>query len=298
MGDGTKIEWTDATWNVVTGCSAVSPGCTNCYAARLAGGRLRNHPSRQSLVRPTAHGPKWTGQVRFNHYWLDMPLRLQRPRKIFVAAHGDLFHESVPYKWVDRVWSVMSRAPRHVFQVLTKRPERMKNYIVRHCDHAPLRNVWLGVSVEDELRAWERIPVLLETPAAVRFLSLEPLLGPVELDGMSLEPWPSFVGVHPHHSGTLNVLSGEWWPGENAIEGECAGPVTGLPAIDWVIAGGESGPRARPMDARWVRYIRDDCIISGTPFFFKQWGGFGPQAGGRLLDGAEWNQVPQSTATR
>ncbi|WP_043620424.1 phage Gp37/Gp68 family protein [Ensifer sp. ZNC0028] len=210
MADGTKIEWTDATWNPITGCAVVSPGCTNCYAMKLAGTRLRNHPSREGLTRDTKAGPVWTGEVRFNPQWLDEPLRWKKPRMIFVCAHGDLFAEGVPDEWIDQIFAVMALAPQHTFQVLTKRPERMRHYL---CDGGlldrlmgaacridsedgatwsadiciagdrglPLPNVWLGVSVEDQKRADERIPILLDTPSAVRWISAEPLLGSLDL---------------------------------------------------------------------------------------------------------------------
>ena len=210
MSDKTPIEWTDATWNPITGCSLVSPGCTNCYAMRLAGSRLKNHWSRKGLTKPTEAGPVWNGQVRFNEKWLDQPLRWSKPRRVFVCAHGDLFHEDIPDTWIDRVFAVMARADKHTFQVLTKRPTRMRDYLLGDWQDrnlpqwgkmtwagrragfeemtrrlsGPLPNVWLGVSVEDQKRADERIPVLLDTPAAVRFISAEPLLGPVDTS-----PW-------------------------------------------------------------------------------------------------------------
>lgn len=263
MADGSAIEWTDATWNPVTGCSVVSPGCTNCYAMKLAGGRLASHMSRVGLTKPSKAGPVWTGELRLNRKWLDQPLRWKRPRTIFVAAHGDLFHEDMPEAWIDSVFAVMAMARQHRFQVLTKRAERMRDYLAdreavidrweRRIDlrwegklvgtpwaHTkgevwPLRNVWLGVSVEDQQRADERIPALLDTAAAIRFLSVEPLLGPVALIGLRA------VGA-------------------------------GEKVIHWVIVGGESGPDARPMHPTWARSIRDQCAAAGVPFFLKQWG--------------------------
>ncbi len=167
MADGTHIEWTDATWNPVTGCSVVSPGCTNCYAMKLAGTRLQDHPSRAGLTKPSKAGPAWTGEVRFNDGWLDQPLRWKRSRRIFVCAHADLFHENVPDEWIDKVFAVMTMTPQHQFQVLTKRSARMRNYMVSRSCRFPARgvrpNVWLGVSVEDQARADERIPDLLAT---------------------------------------------------------------------------------------------------------------------------------------
>lgn len=291
MADGSKIEWTDATWNVVTGCSRVSAGCENCYAERLAGTRLRHLPSREGLV--DAHG-RWNGKIRFNAEWLGQPLRWQRPRRIFVAAHGDLFHEGVSSRMIDLVFAVMALATRHRFQILTKRPRRMQDYIRTESDariagiiadwldagpHAPvpvsrqlradrksywlrwpLPNVWLGVSAEDQATADSRIPVLLETAAAVRWLSAEPLLGPVEIDDLL-------------------------WPAK------------GRPALDWVVAGGESGPRARPMDPSWPRSLRNQCICAETPFFFKQWGGRSAKSGGRELDGRTWDEMPADRRT-
>jgi protein gp37 len=181
MADGTKIEWSDATWNVITGCSVLSPGCANCFAMRLAGTRLRHHPSRINLTRDTKAGPVWTGEVRFNAEWLEQPLRWQRPRMIFVCAHGDLFHENVPDAWLDKVFAVMWLCDQHIFQVLTKRPERMRRYVKRLPEAvANKANIWLGVSVEDDERARQRIPVLLDTPAALRWVSAEPLIGEIK----------------------------------------------------------------------------------------------------------------------
>ena len=293
MADRSKIEWTDATWNPITGCSVVSPGCRNCYAMRLAGGRMKDHPSRAGLTEPGPRGPVWTGAVRFNAAWLDQPLRWRRPRNIFVVAHGDLFHEAVPDEWIDRVFAVMALAPQHRFQVLTKRPARMLEYMTSIEDarpqmrrpgdstlpagngrlrdetgheggwrsalvegmaqkmwaernpkggdpspwlavHLPLNNVWLGTSAEDQARVDERIPRLLETPAAVRWVSAEPLLGPIQL----------------YH----------------------------LEQLDWVVAGGESGPGARPMAVQWARALRDQCVAAGVPYFFKQWGEWAPHS--------------------
>jgi protein gp37 len=257
MADGTHIEWTEATWNPITGCSVTSPGCTNCYAMKLAGTRLAHHESRAGLTQDSKAGPVWTGDVRFNEQWLDQPLRWTKPRMIFVCAHGDLFHEKVPDEWIDRVFAVMALCPQHTFQVLTKRSARMREYfreaagwrsriaeLLNELKPSPLwngnvyqgwqnlhgrpdglPNVWLGVSVEDQQRADERIPDLLATPAAVRWISAEPLLGPVDLERR----------------------------------------------LDWVVVGGESGPGARPMHPDWARSLRDQCAAS-VPFFFKQWG--------------------------
>ena len=321
MADGTKIEWTDATWNPVTGCSVVSPGCTNCYAMRLAGTRLRHIASRAGLTRDTKAGPVWTGEVRFNEKDLTQPLRWREPRMVFVCAHGDLFHESVPDEWIDRVFAVMALAPQHTFQVLTKRARRMRAYVEALvedqqgfrmeaiCDAAvkltgspcaahvedvlmPLPNVWLGVSVEDQARADERIPDLLATPAAVRWVSAEPLLGPVDFarvgnidtvksampdalrraqkdrplrgDGsISGSQIDSIASPHssilyfqtPDHMGGFTVTSPREWP-----------------HLDWIVVGGESGPGARPMQVGWARAIVEQCKASGTKCFMKQLG--------------------------
>lgn len=305
MADQTPIEWTDATWNIITGCSVVSPGCTNCYAMKLAGTRLHHHPSRKGLTIDSKAGPVWNGQVRFNAEWLTQPLRWTRPRMIFVCAHGDLFHEAVPDDWLDQIFAVMALADHHTFQVLTKRPERMREYLsegggriadtiirmrrergdpdmvlvpLAHVRPGavwwPLPNVWVGVSVEDQARADERIPILLDTPAAVRWISAEPLLGPVKLPR---------VDFHCDLCGGTGVLAR--WPkgqchecaGRGSIpaistDPKFGGPLTPMRSIDWVVAGGESGTGSRPMHPDWARQLRDQCAEAGVPFLFKQWG--------------------------
>lgn len=429
MSDNSKIEWTDATWNPVTGCSVVSPGCTNCYAMGLAGTRLRNHPSRAGLTIATKAGPVWNGQVRLNEDWLTQPLKWQRPRMIFVCAHGDLFHEAVPDEWIDRVFAVMALSPQHTYQLLTKRADRMRAYCtdagvthrvaqamdkilvdrdddgyekwapvpdfpkyevstrgrvrrddivlkqqinpeygrpsvtlwrdaipttvfvhilvlrawrgpmpdgcetrhrngertdnrlinlewasgsinqqdkVRHGSNGgpakltreqaaeirsavaagetqqsiadrygvsrslvslvkdrkvwpdaidwPLRNVWKGVSAEDQTRADARVPDLLATPAAVRFVSAEPLLGPID----------------------FREIGGRDGDGFNAFDDGADDGVRAEPVLDWIIVGGESGPSARPMHPAWARAIRDQCAAAGVAFFFKQMTKKGP----------------------
>lgn len=245
MAETSKIEWTEATWNPITGCSMVSPGCTNCYAMRLAGGRLRNHPSRRGLTRETATGPVWTGEVRLNEAALDQPLRWKRPRMIFVVAHGDLFHESVPDEWIDKVFLRMRMADQHTYQVLTKRPERMCEYF--HGKHRTVPdNVWLGTSVEDQRTAEERIPWLIGTKTPVRWLSCEPLLGPVSLTHLQRQMGYS----NPN------------------LPGPAFEPVINW--IDWVVIGGESGPRARPLDEAWVYELIDECQRREVPVFVKQ----------------------------
>jgi len=309
MADGTKIEWTDATVNYINGCTVYSPGCTNCYAMLLAGTRLKHHPTREGLTIDTKAGPVWNGVVRPSEKALLQPLSWRRPRMLFWNAHGDLFHENVPDEWIDRQFAVMALTPHHRHQVLTKRSARMRAYMValsgldgdqraerletaaieatgdafaidRLYDVAwPLPNVWLGVSVEDQARADERIPDLLATPGAVRFLSCEPLLGPVDLKGWIYRGWDGDI----RH----------------------ARPAA---SISWVIAGGESGSGARPMHPDWARSLRDQCAAAGVPFLFKQWGEWqyagdladggerfvkvGKKAAGRLLDGVEHSGFP------
>lgn len=234
MGDHSAIEWTDATWNPVTGCTKVSPGCKHCYAERLAA-RLQamgNQRYRNGFA-VTLHADQ-----------VDLPLRWVQPRRIFVNSMSDLFHEAVPEAFIARVFAVMVRAPWHVFQVLTKRADRVAELASR-LPWPP--NVWQGVSVETARYTW-RIERLQRVPAAVRFLSVEPLLGPI--------------------------------------------PALPLNGIDWVIVGGESGPRHRPLDPAWVRDIRDQCLRAHVPFFFKQWGGKTSKSGGRILDGRTWDGTP------
>lgn len=309
MADKTKIEWTDATWNIITGCSIASPGCTNCYAMKLAGsGRaISQHPSRVGLTKPSKAGPVWTGEVRFNEAWLEQPLHWKRPRKIFVCAHGDLFHEDVPDEWIDRVFAVMALCPQHQFQVLTKRSARMRKYVKKSCGRIadtiikfrrergdndpivplphirpgatwwPLPNVWLGVSVEDQARADERIPDLLATPAAIRWLSCEPLLGRVDLTRIAYPDIKYETGIH-----YADCLRGGMWAAKHlGFFGRPAQPDeeqgnfvnhSDLESIDWIVVGGESGPGARPMHPDWARSLRDQCAEAGVAFNMKQWG--------------------------
>ncbi len=267
MADKSKIQWTDATWNPITGCSVVSPGCTNCYAMKLAGTRMKHHWSREGLTCDSKAGPVWNGQMRFNEEWLDQPLRWRKPRMVFVCAHGDLFHKSVPDEWIEDVFDVMNKAHWHRFQVLTKRPERMREFM----SHAPwpLPNVWLGVSVEDQQRADERIPHLLATPAAKRFVSYEPALGPVNFWSDANYPLPG--------GGTGSAF--DWGNG-----------------VNWIIVGGESGPGARPFDIAWVRSTIEQCRAAGVSCFVKQlgrnpvhpWGGSIHLSNPKGDDMAEW----------
>ncbi|WP_323021224.1 phage Gp37/Gp68 family protein [Pararhodobacter sp.] len=327
MADRTPIEWADATWNPITGCSRVSEGCRNCYAeimaARFSKPGQWGEGLAQIVRKPDGSADhRWTGQVRLNDRALDQPLRWRKPRRIFVCSTSDLFHEGVPDEWLDRVFAVMALAPQHTFMVLTKRPERAREYVAprlfespsmqdrlwsiyhasrsKHVPAWPLPNVWLGTSIEDQATADARIPHLLATPAAVRFVSAEPLLGPVDLTG--------------------------YLPDLDCGDG-----------LDLAIVGGESGPGARPMHPDWPRALRDQCVAAGTAFFFKQWGEWAPathdpehggyvlrqtekvgpfdswranvfdpdrlegvnwrrlgkKAAGRLLDGQVWDQMPE-----
>jgi protein gp37 len=230
----TSIEWTEATWNPVTGCTKVSPGCKHCYAERMAG-RLR-------AMGTAAYRNGF--ELTLQPEKLDLPLRWRRPQTIFVNSMSDLFHEGVPTDYVRRVFDVMRRASWHRFQVLTKRAERLAE-LDAELVWAP--NIWMGVSVESAAYAW-RIDCLRRTRARVRFLSIEPLLGPLEDIDLS--------GIH------------------------------------WVIVGGESGPGARSMEARWAQSVRDQCLRAGVPFFFKQWGGVNKKRAGRVLDGRTWDEMP------
>jgi protein gp37 len=335
MGAKTGIEWTDATWNPIRGCTRVSEGCRHCYAESVAYRFSGPGLAYEGLAVLKNGHPSWTGKIEFVEKHLLDPLKWKTPRRIFVNSMSDLFHEGVTDEMCDKIFAVMALCPQHTFQVLTKRPKRMLEYLsanleapLAQCAEArigrmcetiardrgedvnapywdvffrwPLRNVWLGVSVENQAAADERIPVLLQTPAAVRFISAEPLLGPLSID----------------HA--LFVIGSEKFESRR---------------LDWVICGGESGPGARPMHPEWARGLRDQCASAGVPFFFKQWGEWAPDftsqpihmridregrdvtnlpgqwgqfdaplrrvgkhAAGALLDGQEWKQFPAVSA--
>lgn len=305
MGDRSGIEWTEATWNPVTGCTKVSEGCKNCYAERQAH-RLQAMGSQRY-----ADGFK----VTMHPDVLTKPLGWRRPRKIFVNSMSDLFHPDVPDEFIAEVFGVMRLASHHVFQVLTKRPERMKTFlsqcgrwdgwmthdgtaprgayngtgiIVGDADRWPLPNVWMGVSVENQRRADERIPLLLQTPAQVRFLSCEPLLGPLDLRNPFYGLFPEDVGIGDRALDYHLAMGGSEPDG-------VAGNSQGTRGVHWIIAGGESGPGARPMDIDWARSLRDQCQAAGVPYFFKQVGGARVAQGGHeaaLLDGVLWKEMP------
>lgn len=254
MSDKTKIEWSDATWNILTGCSIESTGCRGCYAMKLAGTRLRNHWSRINLTQPSAAGPVWTGEVRFNEPWLHQPLAWTRPRMIFVVAHGDLFHPNVPFETIDRIFAVMALCPQHKFQVLTKRTARMAEYFAHPNREAligqqveqlrrqrtdrpvsewpglPMPNVWLGTSVENQRSADIR-----RAPLAA----------------IAERGWLTWASYEP-------AVGGVDWSGWEFLR--------------WMVAGGESGATARPAHPEWFRDARDFCAGAKVPFLFKQHG--------------------------
>lgn len=264
MSTTTSIEWTDVTWNPVRGCSRVSAGCDNCYAIREANRHRRGAYADLVTIRKRDGEERadWTGKAVLVPDALDAPLHWQKPRRVFVNSMSDLFHESLPDHAIDRVFEVMALARRHVFQVLTKRPSRMRSLVptlaakhtARDSTGWPLPNVWLGVSCEDQATADERIPLLLQTPAAVRFVSAEPLLGAVDLRVLQPGDPPTEIDAL---AGTHGVL--------RPHRGECD-------RLDWVIVGGESGPRARRCDVRWIRSIVEQCKAASVSVFVKQLG--------------------------
>lgn len=259
----TNIEWTRGddgsagmTWNPVTGCAKVSPGCDNCYAERIT---------------ERFHGKGSFAEVKLHHDRLDAPLRWRKPRRVFVNSMSDLFHDSVPSAFIAAVFDVMRQTPQHTYQILTKRPGRMRSLMRTAVpgEGWPLPNVWLGVSVEDQKRADLRVPALLETPAAVRFLSCEPLLSSVDLSRY-LTPAPLGDKLWcPTARRQIDVI------GSAACT--CTGSHQIGQRLHWIIAGGESGPGARPMHPDWPRQLRDQCTAARVPFFFKQWGEWIPQ---------------------
>ena len=234
MAANSTIEWTECTWNPVTGCTKISPGCRHCYAERLA-------------IRLKAMGqPNYVNgfQVAMHPQSLELPLTWKKPKTIFVNSMSDLFHDEVPLEFILKVFEIMEKAHWHIFQVLTKRSERL----LELSPHLPWReNIWMGVSVENG-KYVHRVEQLRGSDAPIKFLSCEPLLGSI--------------------------------------------PNLNLEKIDWVIVGGESGPKARPMDEAWVTEIRDQCLRSNTPFFFKQWGGVNKKKAGRKLEGRTWDEMP------
>lgn len=367
-----NIEWTEATWNPVRGCSIVSEGCRNCYAMRMAHRSNRSGGAYEGLTRIGAHGPTWTGDVRFVPELLEYPLRLRKPHRIFVNSMSDLFHESLSDGVILSIFDVMRRCPQHTFQILTKRPGRMLDWFRRWADTSgepldpqmvrgpeetrathpsprgqmfasyletlgsepppgcawptfdwmdgmrwwpdsafTLPNIWLGVSCEDQKTADARIPVLLETPAAVRWISAEPLLGPVRIEDFI---WPTCWHWAAGYKSPQEALAAgayaEKRP-QGLVHADCR-------FLNWVVVGGESGPGARPTHPDWIRSLRDQCAAARVPFFFKQWGAFmpvdtpspfytlgefgdpqyydrvGKKAAGAILDGRAWKEYPKA----
>lgn len=297
MADHSAIEWTDTTWNPTTGCDKVSPGCDHCYALTLAK-RLKGMGSAkyQTDGDPKTSGPGFG--LAMHPDALNLPLSWRKPRRVFVNSMSDLFHDRVSDQFIAEAWAVMALAERHAFQVLTKRPARMRALLsTEDFKHAvgvamvhrsitadestrrpivawPLPNVWCGVSVEDQKWADIRIPALLDTPAAVRWVSAEPLLRPVDLR------WCAGI----------DALEPDW------IGGPGGGSGAPHPLLDWVVTGGESGPDFRPADPAWFRQIRDQCLAAGVAYLHKQNGGRTPKSNGRLIDGWTWDQYPTTVA--
>jgi protein gp37 len=274
MSGKTGIEWTETTWNPTVGCSLMSPGCTNCYAMkvafRLQHNKKLNDPAYRNVAKKVKGNIVWTNVVHFSERAILKPLRWRMPRVVFVNSMSDTFHVAVPPSDIARIWAVMALTPHHTYQVLTKRPDRMLSWITdsntrllvedamdkirpgARVSAWPLKNVWVGTSVEDQDRADDRIPLIAQVPAAVRFLSVEPLLGPVSLKAATAK--------------------------KRSL----------LKKIDWVIVGGESGSRARPMHPAWPRQVRDECEVAGIPLFFKQVGSWRwgmPQKSGETAKG-------------
>ncbi|MCF6197237.1 MAG: DUF5131 family protein [Emcibacter sp.] len=252
MAGLSDIEWTDATWNPVAGCRILSAGCSNCYAMRMAA-RLQamEHPSYLGTTRKSGNRHIWTGNTHLLEHTLNIPLTWRKPRLVFVYSMSDLFQDSIPFEYVERIWETMEKAKIHTFQILTKQPERMAKFLNQR-NKPILENVWLGTSVEDH-HVTHRITDLKRCAASVRFISFEPLIGPV---------------------GTIN-----------------------LSHIHWAIIGGESGPKSRPLNIKWVDEIFDQCANYDVRFFFKQWGGVNKKRKGRVFKGRTWDDMPNVLAT-
>jgi protein gp37 len=307
MAGNSNIEWTEQTWNPIVGCSIVSPGCTNCYAMKMAARieAMGNQPRYAGTTRVVNGNKVWTGKLaQAPDSALLAPLKRKKPTTYFVNSMGDLFHEDCPDEWIDKVFAVMALSPQHTFQVLTKRAERMRDYFkgmawgfrvmeakkafdpmhrpgrggMLQTTNGVLPNVWLGVSTERQQEADERIPLLLQTPAAVRFISAEPLLGPIDL--MMLGKGGPKV---------TDALQG--CVGQSIGDGEYEGAQPGA-KLDWVIVGGESGKDARPMHPDWARSLRDQCAAAGVAFFLKQWGEYLPWS---QFNGAAIEDDPEQT---
>lgn len=333
MSESTKIEWCDASWNPIRGCSMAkgseTGGCLNCYAARMCARGLPglNSPTTgEPFAVMRDSGPRWTGKVELIESALELPLHWRKPRRIFVNSMSDLFHESLPNEAIDRVFAVMALCPQHTFQVLTKRPERMVAYLTGGpwghieqrasetigtrreipVEHIPLAHVHFGISCENQETADARIPLLLQTPAAVRFLSLEPLLSPVDLskwlydNTRSRVPGTDSIGLVQGYDEWRDPPHGEIRgrgndaDRHNTVSGIGDSSSEILVGIHQVIVGGESGPGARPMHPDWVRSIRDQCVAAGVPFFFKQAIIGGKKVSMPELDASRHAEIPRS----
>ncbi|MGV7034897.1 phage Gp37/Gp68 family protein [Methylobacterium symbioticum] len=314
----TSIEWVKnadgsqgLTWNPIRGCTRVSPGCGGpgphggCYAEGIAARFSGPGQPYEGIAEMRGGKPRWTGRLAFVESALDAPLRRRKPTTWFVNSMSDLFHEKVPEEWIAQVFAIMALAPQHTFQVLTKRSARMCQIMAGPKDHSiwhpklwhrsVLPNVWLGVSAEDQRRADERVPDLLATPAAVRFVSAEPLLGPIDFEAMPFSEgdprhrWSALTGQAIMHA------TGE--DGHPDFTVRLTKPIRSR--LDWIIVGGESGPNARPMHPAWARQIRDACAVAGVPFLFKQHGAWIPEARGRdwaILDADGDLDIPDDRA--
>lgn len=311
----TKIEWTDKTWNPIVGCSKVSAGCANCYAERMAN-RLACM-GQMSYNKVVLQGrPEWTGKTAFVESALEQPLHWKKPQLVFVCSMGDLFHESVPFEWIDKVFAVMALCRQHTFQVLTKRPERMKEYICEMSENGkwdacsvdpetldwsmtqsgthefanyirrpfPLPNVWIGVTAENQEQADKRIPILLQIPAAKRFVSVEPMLSAVDLTGW-VHRTPGYNKQDEVYKCTKCGFTGTgqcFTKGPDIsseytsqcpscfIDVDADNALIEIGNLDWIICGGETGPNARPMNPDWARDLQDQCKEANVPFFFKK----------------------------
>lgn len=276
MSDNTGIEWTDATWNPVTGCTKVSEGCRHCYALTFAE-RWRGIPG---------HYFENGFDLTLRPDKLNLPFSWKKPKKIFVNSMSDLFHKDVPDDFIRKVWEVMVACPQHTFQVLTKRPERMRDWVLLHgveiSGGKPAENIWLGTSVEDQKAADERIPMLIQTPAAIRFLSCEPLL-----DEVNLRKWLPISNREAHEEAAGMGLDPMFFSFNNIDPNAIP-----KPSLHWIIAGGESGHGARQMLQEWATSLRDQCESAGVAYFFKQWGGVNKKAAGRELDGKTYDEMP------
>jgi len=306
----TKIEWAEAVWNPVTGCTKISPGCQNCYAERMS----------KRLAGRCGYPKENPFAVTLHPERLDELLRWRKPRKIFVCSMGDLFHKDVPFEFIGRIFGRAHSMRQHTFMVLTKRPERMKEFIEWYQKDwlagfesawpREYQHLWLGVTCENQAMADKRIPVLLQIPAALHWISYEPGLGPLDL---------THIGGDRFGWGRIDALNGLRYIRANATESGCEWETAPCAKLGLIVAGGESGPGARPLHPDWVRWLRDQCVSAGVPYFFKQWGEWlshhqmgnlsgackqtiidglsfyrvGKKNAGRLLDNQEWSQFPE-----